>query len=364
MLVRFAAVVVCLLVLSAAPSFGQDDAGNTFLEAEELDFGQLSVTAELLVEFRGPDLYLGIRDEFGGISQTDDDSSIYGDSYAPGLTGVPVNPGGEIAFDITGFGDDDFVGDHVEFGEFEAFIDIYTVIDDESVYLDGLYFQDTIDDQVAEQAVLSFFDSNMAWDGALYDVQVNNAIPNDIDFFRFIGLTPGEGFTAETLPVEGGFVDTALGLFDESGNLINSNDDADESAYSKLTGIVPASGEVVLAVTGYQDIESFDGSHPFLGPYELALTLGDVAIPGDYDGDLDVDADDYDAWQAAYGNSGVDLPADGNGDDQIDAADYTVWRDAFSAASSSAVPEPGTLVLAITIAFNAAAAGRWRRRQA
>lgn len=356
MLVRCFAVALGSLILAATPLLAQDDAGDTFFDAEELDFGQLSVTAELLVEFLGPDLYLGIRDEFGGITLEDDDSSIYGDSFAPGLYEVPVNPGGEIAFDVTGYGDTDFIGDHLEYGDFEVYIDIYSLVDDNFVYLDGLYFEDTIDDQFEEQAVVSFYDSDPSWEGALYDVQINNAIPNDVDFFRFVGLTPGEDFTAETLQAADAYIDTALGLFDESGNLIDSDDDSGEFNYSKLSGTVPASGEVVLAVTGYQDDGLFEGYHPFMGAYELALTLGGVAVPGDYDGDLDVDSDDYDAWATAFGNSGADLPEDGNNDGLVNAADYTVWRDAFD-AQPQAVPEPAALALLLT-----GCAGVYRRR--
>ena len=53
-------------------------------------------------------------------------------------------------------------------------------------------------------------------------------------------------------------------------------------------------------------------------------------VPGDYDGDGDVDSDDYTVWNGSYGQSGAGLAADGNGDGVVDAADFTVWRDALS----------------------------------
>jgi hypothetical protein len=74
---------------------------------------------------------------------------------------------------------------------------------------------------------------------------------------------------------------------------------------------------------------------------------------GDYDADLDVDADDYHVWRAGFGGK-VDLSADGNGDGIVDAADYAVWRKNLGTsttlpsqtASATSVPEPATLHLA------------------
>ncbi|QDT69303.1 hypothetical protein MalM25_22390 [Planctomycetes bacterium MalM25] len=70
------------------------------------------------------------------------------------------------------------------------------------------------------------------------------------------------------------------------------------------------------------------------------------ALPGDYDSDGDIDADDYGVWRASYGEAGEGLAADGNADGVVDAADFTVWRDAAAnAAASRAVPEPTSLGL-------------------
>ncbi|TWT96944.1 Serpin (serine protease inhibitor) [Botrimarina colliarenosi] len=65
-----------------------------------------------------------------------------------------------------------------------------------------------------------------------------------------------------------------------------------------------------------------------------------VAVPGDYDGDSDVDADDYDVWRAAYGAVGVGLPADGNGDGTVNSADYTIWRDHLGTGVNTTAPAP------------------------
>ncbi|QDT69141.1 Beta-porphyranase A precursor [Planctomycetes bacterium MalM25] len=76
-------------------------------------------------------------------------------------------------------------------------------------------------------------------------------------------------------------------------------------------------------------------------------------LPGDYDADGDIDPDDYARWQSEYGMSGEGLTADGNADGVVDAADYAVWRDALAGPGSSAIPEPGSAVLLLTMSVAA-----------
>lgn len=101
-----------------------------------------------------------------------------------------------------------------------------------------------------------------------------------------------------------------------------------------------------------------------------------IAIPGDYNRDLVVDAVDYTIWSGAFGSSTSPF-ADGNLDGVVDAADYTVWRDNFglnlvSAGYASlgsgaggggfavAVPEPAAGLL---IFLAGSAASLWLRRR-
>ena len=50
-------------------------------------------------------------------------------------------------------------------------------------------------------------------------------------------------------------------------------------------------------------------------------------LPGDYDGSLVVDQNDYLLWRANYGaTSGIALQADGNHNGIVDSADYVIWR--------------------------------------
>jgi hypothetical protein len=82
--------------------------------------------------------------------------------------------------------------------------------------------------------------------------------------------------------------------------------------------------------------------------------------PGDYNGDMIVDASDYNVWRGDFGESiAPGTGADGNGNGVIDAADYVVWRKNLSAGSGSglaALPEPSGMVLALAGVLFA-----WRR---
>jgi hypothetical protein len=70
--------------------------------------------------------------------------------------------------------------------------------------------------------------------------------------------------------------------------------------------------------------------------------LGSVQLPGDYDGDHDVDGNDFLVWQRGQS------PAPGS------AADLSTWKANFGTAAqgaaTSAVPEPTGIVLALLAA--------------
>ena len=92
--------------------------------------------------------------------------------------------------------------------------------------------------------------------------------------------------------------------------------------------------------------------------------LNATAPSGDFNGDGDVDANDYTAWRNAFGSSTIlyGSGTDGNYDGVINTADYIVWRNSMIGAgtgsSFAAVPEPSTFAL------SALAGGAfWVRRQ-
>jgi hypothetical protein len=68
----------------------------------------------------------------------------------------------------------------------------------------------------------------------------------------------------------------------------------------------------------------------------------------DFDDDGDVDGDDLDDWQDAYGANAL---ADADMDGDSDGADFIAWQRQFTGpgaplAASTAVPEPGSMLLA------------------
>ena len=82
-----------------------------------------------------------------------------------------------------------------------------------------------------------------------------------------------------------------------------------------------------------------------------------TSLPGDYNGDLIVDAADYTLWRDTLGST-TDLRANGDntGDSMgiIDRADYDFWKTNFgngpmgAASVASVVPEPASALLLLT----------------
>lgn len=108
--------------------------------------------------------------------------------------------------------------------------------------------------------------------------------------------------------------------------------------------------------------ESRDGGYTISN---FVLTYDDGKLGGDFDGDGDVDGDDYSAWADNFGvSSGASVAqGDANGDGRVDGADLLIWQGAFetpAAPAMSGVPEPSAGLLTLTAC--AFAQGR-RRRQ-
>jgi hypothetical protein len=98
-------------------------------------------------------------------------------------------------------------------------------------------------------------------------------------------------------------------------------------------------------------------------------------LPGDYNDDGQVEANDYVAWRDALGKTVAELGtgADGDGSGIVDTADYDVWRANFdntrasTSALAAAIPEPsnllsGWLALWIGLLFHLPRVGRPDRK--
>jgi hypothetical protein len=92
----------------------------------------------------------------------------------------------------------------------------------------------------------------------------------------------------------------------------------------------------------------------------LAELADDEPVPGDFNGDLDVDGEDLTVWKAAFGQTAA---GDAEGDSDSDGTDFLVWqRSLAGAAAIAAVPEPASAGL-ILVGFGWAIACR-RKREA
>ena len=103
----------------------------------------------------------------------------------------------------------------------------------------------------------------------------------DVDYYSFAGFA-GKALLAEIIS---GQLDSLIGLFDPSGNLIALDDDGGAGLLSKLEVPLAADGEYTLAVTSFADFDlSGDGNSG--GRYVLAVDLIDGFV-------LDLGDDDF-----------------------------------------------------------------------
>ena len=98
--------------------------------------------------------------------------------------------------------------------------------------------------------------------------------------------------------------------------------------------------------------------------YGLAWYGIPVITTGDFDGDGDVDGDDFLAWQGGFGTLTGAQKSDGDydNDGDVDGNDFLGWQAEFGSgdgSASAAVPEPASMALVIAVA----AAGMFSRRR-
>jgi hypothetical protein len=311
-----------------------NEPNEIFSEATVLTPGLLSINDSLTAlpaEF--PDTVLGTLDTFGLVEFFDDDESIYGDGFASGLSGIEINPGGTINFLVSGYDDFEFVGSHEISGPFEVIVDVYDFLGD---FVEQIRETRTLAPAAVEEF---FFEGDANWNSGTYDVNIDNAVslaePSDIDFFTFTGLEPGESFIAEISQDVFTNLDTALGWFDETGVLLEVDDDDGFEHLSMIEGIVPANGTLTFAISGYPDYE-FEGIHSQNGDYKLQVTIESATSGGDFDNDGDVDGRDFLLWQR---NQSVGNLSDWQ-------ANYG-FEPGMLTSTNTAVPEPGSIFLAL-----------------
>jgi len=150
------------------------------------------------------------------------------------------------------------------------------------------------------------------------------------------------------LPKDDGFRRNALATAAEGG----------VRAYVLFLGGSPAAyifsplrrGILSYDYVGFRNTADFDF---VIDNFKLELFGSNAPAEGDadFDGDGDVDGADFLTWQRGVGtNVGATQPqGDANNDDAINNADLDIWKGDFGAAEAAAgaVPEPGSMVLAL-----------------
>lgn len=336
----YCTIVVSGILLSAAVAGG--GVGNSdFASRLSLPRGVQTVDDELWAVESGPDTVLGSFNQFGGLIEVDDDSSDLGDGSASGLYFQPVNSDGSIHLSVSGFADmdfdgmdDDVGGAHVESGPFDLWVDVYDRNGDPADIL-------VIGDTLAPGLVIDFDLSGYDPLGD-YDAYINNLREgNFVDFVSFTSLPAGRSFQAA---VSSEWLDGRLGWFNDAGAVIQQ-DDRDDDGLLLMAGEVPPSGQVNMAVAGWDDFD-FEGFNDWdLGSYSLFLA---IELLGDCNNDGFVGQGDLDLVLANWGTSvPPGHPADRNGDEFVGQGDLDrVLNDwGLNNPPVTPVPEPTAAML-------------------
>lgn len=164
----------------------------------------------------------------------------------------------------------------------------------------------------------------------------------------------------------------------------NSSAGTTSDAIILVNGVVLHSGQVYSTRVG----EALGAGQHFISPAPIQLPAGstiDIAVGaggngyasdltgiagfiagasgtnGDYDGDGDVDKDDLAVWKTQFNATPVPPApnADGDGNGVVNGNDFLIWQRALNPTpalgAGAAVPEPGSVVLAITACASLAA---------
>lgn len=156
---------------------------------------------------------------------------------------------------------------------------------------------------------------------------------SDADYFAFSTVKGGIYRLDATLV---SLFDSTLTLYDTDGSTeLDFNDDVEFSLDSSIMWTATDSGVYYAAVRSYQQSS--------MGEYLFSVSAN--LSPGDFNGDLVVNAADYSVYRDTLGQT-VALPfagADGDGDGMVTEADYAIWRSYYGASypSGGAAEEAG-----------------------
>jgi GH25 family lysozyme M1 (1,4-beta-N-acetylmuramidase) len=166
--------------------------------------------------------------------------------------------------------------------------------------------------------------------------------------FGGLAIDAGSSLIGDTL-VEGGLLRLQAPMLADDADLHLDNFSAVELGFGGTTDVISSlfiNGVSMPAGTYGQIGSGAEYTSAFiLGPGMLSVT-GGPAVPGDFDGNGVVDANDLTHWQNGFGMSSGATNGDGDadGDADVDGFDFLTWQRNRSAGGSAlfAVPEPGS----------------------
>jgi len=289
MFVRHATTILLMMLiasLNSADASAQTD--DTLSSPIELPPGYTIYSGLLDGDVGRLDTLLGhYSGGFSSLLDVDDNGSTIGGSGASGLSGLPLESDNSIWLKVTGAGNTSFTtsqdfgasSSHSQLGHYQVYYDFFDAV--------GNFVDEKVSsvDSIEPGAVdLIMVQAPAEAEGGTVDVNINTIIGpgegNAIDFLRFNDLTPGAPFTAKIVLTSIGLL-PGLGYFDgENLTLIEAVQNEDPLVGPMISGIVPESGELLLAVTGYGDAQEggFLGQHAEKGGYILEVVL--VPEPG------------------------------------------------------------------------------------
>ncbi|MDP7288053.1 MAG: hypothetical protein QGH94_08675, partial [Phycisphaerae bacterium] len=160
------------------------------------------------------------------------------------------------------------------------------------------------------------------------------------------------------LNVEGGFVNIAGGLTLRLKGGAGSASGEDVSLIKSLFGVVIDPEQVTVEAPDGWTWGTLPSGAPdmvFNGQYLVLrnLTAFAVTLPGDANGDGDVNDADLALFEAQFGEAGAGQTADFDGDGDVDLDDFVIIRENFGFTSApqpaapdfSATPEPAAMIL-------------------
>ncbi len=141
---------------------------------------------------------------------------------------------------------------------------------------------------------------------------VDGQLSNEkVDYYTFSGLDRGNLFTAE---VNSQSFDPLLGWLDDSGKILAINDDqSDNNVLPLLTGTIPVSGNLNLALSGTRDI-NLAGDHFQSGSYTLSLKDFPLTKPSTNSRLINggFETGDFTGWKT-LGSTNIETAAFGSG---------------------------------------------------